>query len=134
MEKLYNALSEQGKYTKSFEDFQTQFGSKEGQEKLYGALESSGDYTKSFEDFSGQFFSSEPAKTNDSASADPAVESNQNSTGSESEEPLSAWQSIKNSFSNMFEQVGDVKEFWFDDDGANSSLDIASNAIYSAIA
>ena len=84
MEKLYNALSEQGKYTKSFEDFQTQFGSKEGQEKLYGALESSGDYTKSFEDFSGQFFSSEPAKTNDSASADPAVESNQNSTGSNS--------------------------------------------------
>ncbi len=84
MEKLYNALSEQGKYTKSFEDFQTQFGSKEGQEKLYGALESSGDYTKSFEDFSSQFFSSEPAKTNDSASADPAVESNQNSTGSKS--------------------------------------------------
>ena len=84
MEKLYNALSEQGKYTKSFEDFQTQFGSKEGQEKLYEALESSGDYTKSFEDFSGQFFSGEPAKTNDSASADPAVESNQNSTGSKS--------------------------------------------------
>ena len=84
MEKLYNALSEQGKYTKSFEDFQTQFGSKEGQEKLYGALESSGDYTKSFEDFSSQFFSGEPAKTNDSASADPAAESNQNSTGSNS--------------------------------------------------
>ena len=103
MEKLYNALSEQGKYTKSFEDFQTQFGSKEGQEKLYGALESSGDYTKSFEDFSGQFFSSEPAKTNDSASADPAVESNQNSTGSESEEGLSAWQSSYD-FANTQEQ------------------------------
>ena len=91
MEKLYNALSEQGKYTKSFEDFQTQFGSKEGQEKLYGALESSGDYTKSFEDFSSQFFSGEPAKTNDSASADPAVESNQNSTGSESEDGSSGF-------------------------------------------
>ena len=62
MKKLYNALSEQGKYTKSFEDFQTQFGSKEGQEKLYGALERSGDYTKSFEDFSGQFFSGAASK------------------------------------------------------------------------
>ena len=57
MEKLFNSLSEQGKYTKSFEDFQTQFGSKEGQEKLYGALKSSGDYTKSFGDFSNQFLS-----------------------------------------------------------------------------
>ena len=54
-----------------------------------------------------------PAKINDSASADPAVES-QSDTGSQSEEPLSAWQSIKNSFSNVGEQVGDVFEFWFD--------------------
>ena len=46
MEKLFKVLSEQGKYTKSFEDFQTQFGSIEGQEKLYGALENSGDYTR----------------------------------------------------------------------------------------
>ena len=75
MEKLFNALSEQGKYTKSFEDFQTQFGSTEGQEKLYGALKESGDYTKSFDNFSNQFFIAEPVKTNDSASADPAVES-----------------------------------------------------------
>jgi len=133
MEKLYNALSEQGKYTKSFEDFQTQFGSKEGQEKLYGALESSGDYTKSFEDFSGQFFSSEPAKTNDSASADPAVESNQNSTGSESEEPLSAWQSIKNTFKKAGERMYDVVEFWATDEGTNSGLDIATNSVYSLL-
>jgi len=86
MEKLFNALSEQGKYTKSFEEFQTQFGSKEGQEKLYGALKSSGDYTKSFGDFSTQFFAAEPVKTNDSASADPAVESSQEDTGSKSED------------------------------------------------
>jgi hypothetical protein len=133
MEKLFKSLSEQGKYTKSFEDFQTQFGSKEGQEKLYGALESAGDYTKSFEDFSGQFFSSDVAKTNDSASADPAVESNQSDMDSTSAEPLSAWQSIKNSFSNLGEQVGDVYEFWFTDEGANSALDIATNSIFSAI-
>ena len=133
MEKLFKSLSEQGKYTKSFEDFQTQFGSKEGQEKLYGALESAGDYTKSFEDFSSQFFSSDVAKTKDSASADPAVESNQSDMDSTSAKPLSAWQSIKNSFSNLGEQVGDVYEFWFTDEGANSALDIATNSIFSAI-
>lgn len=131
MEKLFKVLSEQGKYTKSLEDFQTQFGSIEGQKKLYGALESSGDYTKSLEDFSNQFFSSDLAKINDSASADPTVESSV--TGFKSEEPLSAWQSIKNSFSNLKEQVGDIYEFWFTDEGANSALDIATNSVFSTI-
>ena len=98
MEKLFKSLSEQGKYTKSFEDFQTQFGSKEGQEKLYGALESAGDYTKSFEDFSGQFFSSDVAKTNDSASADPAVESSKNDSDSNSANNFSASPIEKNTW------------------------------------
>ena len=115
MEKLFEALQSSGQYTKSFSDFQSQFGSPEGQEKLYGALKESGSYTKSMNDFTSQFFNTPaPVKTNDSASADPAVESNQNATGSQSEKPLSAWQSIKNSFSNVGEQVGDVFEFWFD--------------------
>jgi hypothetical protein len=133
MEKLFNSLSEQGKYTKSFEDFQTQFGSKEGQEKLYGALKSSGDYTKSFGDFSNQFFAADPVKTNDSASADPAVESSQEDMGSRSEEPLSAWQSIKNTFKKAGERIYDVVEFWGTDEGANSGLDIATNSFYSLL-
>ena len=81
MEKLYEALNKSGKYTKSLEDFKNQFSSTAGQEKLYGALKSSGDYTKSFSDFSTQFFNTEESvKTNDSAAADPSVESN--ATGS----------------------------------------------------
>ena len=71
----------------------------------------------------------ELGKTNDSVKADPSAESNV--MGSELAEPLSAWQSIKNSFSNLGEQLYDVKEFYFDDDGANSSFDIATNAVYS---
>ena len=55
MEELYNALVEQGKYTKSFEDFKVQFGEPEKTKLLYDALNSSGDYTKSFEDFTYQF-------------------------------------------------------------------------------
>jgi len=53
----------------------------------------------------------------------------------EVEDPLSSWQSIKNSFSNLGEQVGDVFEFWLDTEGegggARASLDIASNAVWS---
>ena len=139
MEKLFEALQSSGQYTKSFSDFQSQFGSPEGQEKLYGALKESGSYTKSMNDFTSQFFNTPaPVKTNDSASADPAVESNQNAMGSQSEKPLSAWQSIKNSFSNVGEQVGDVFEFWFDTNeeeggGARASLDIATNTVYAGI-
>ena len=75
----------------------------------------------------------EAGKTNDSANADPMAESKIDDGDSKSVEPLSAWQSIKNSFSNLGEQLYDVKEFWLDDDGANASLDIASNAVASMI-
>ena len=141
MEKLFEALRDSGQYTKSFSDFQSQFGSQEGQEKLYGALKESGSYTKTFGDFTSQFFNTaEPVKTNDSASADPAVESNQNATGSKSEDgslgsqpELTTWQSIKNSLSNVAENFDDVLEFWGDDGGKDAAKDIATNAIYSSI-
>ena len=55
MEKLYNQLYKDGKYTKTFEDFQSQFGTPETSEKLYTALNEAGDYTKSFDDFKAQF-------------------------------------------------------------------------------
>jgi len=59
MEELYNALVEQGKYTKSFEDFKAQFSAPEKTKMLYESLNSSGDYTKSFENFTSQFGFSE---------------------------------------------------------------------------
>ena len=151
MEELYNQLNKDGKYTKTFEEFQVQFGTPEKSEKLYSALNQAGDYTKSFDDFKKQFnvlpegvielTDEQVGKTNDSANADPAVES-ENNTDSQSAnglseskgaEPISNWQSIKNSFSNMGEQVGDVYEYWFEDEGANAALDIATNSVYSAI-
>ena len=67
MEKLYNELVKQGKYTKSFEEFKSQFGSEDGQKKLHGALSESGDYTKSLGDFSTQFFSENEVKIEDGA-------------------------------------------------------------------
>ena len=131
MEELYNQLYNDGKYTKTFEDFNVQFGSPEKAKKLYTALNQSGDYTKSFDEFQKRFIT--PVKIQDSASADPAVESVKNDMGSTSEEPLSAWQSIKNTFKKAGERLYDVVEFWGTDEGANSGLDIATNSFYSLL-
>ena len=62
--KLYNALKSQGKYTKSFAEFQGILGEKQRSQKLYTALSNDGLYTKTFSDFSNQFGSgSETAHT-----------------------------------------------------------------------
>jgi hypothetical protein len=79
MEELYNQLYKDGKYTKTFDDFQMQFGTPEKSEKLYTALNQAGDYTKSFGDFQTQFGIA--GKVNDSASADPNAESVSADTG-----------------------------------------------------
>lgn len=62
-EKLYNALKSQGKYTKSFAEFQGLLSDKQRSQKLYTALSNDGLYTKSFSDFSKQFSSGETAPT-----------------------------------------------------------------------
>jgi hypothetical protein len=56
-EKLYNSLKKQGLYTKSYEEFSSQFSDEKSQAKLYGALSEKKLYTKSVEDFRSQFFS-----------------------------------------------------------------------------
>lgn len=106
MEELYNQLYNDGKYTKTFEDFNVQFGSPEKSEKLYQALNQSGDYTKSFDEFKTQF--SIPAKIQDSASADPTVESRKD-TGSKSEDGSSELQDASD-FSTTQE-----KNTWLED-------------------
>ena len=54
---LYNLLTEQGLYTKSYDDFTSQFEAEERQQKLYDLLQQQELYTKSYDDFSEQFFS-----------------------------------------------------------------------------
>ena len=75
-------------------------------------------------------------KTSDPADAE-ANAGSEKDTASSLENGLSAWQSIKNSFSNAGEQIGDIEEFWLDMDGdgggARSSLDVATNAVYAGI-
>ena len=62
-EKLYNFLSQQGDYTKSYEDFQTQFANEKSQENLYNFMKEKGDYTKSSQEFENQFFSKKCSTT-----------------------------------------------------------------------
>ena len=53
---LYDQLLKQGLYTKSFQDFKSQFATAGAQQQLYDGLNKNKLYTKSFEDFSTQFF------------------------------------------------------------------------------
>ena len=135
LKNIWNELSSKGKTNSEFDTWKTNvYSNEEVQNNVYGYLKDNGYTNSEFSDWKTNVL---PAKTNDSASADPAVES-QSDTGSQSEEPLSAWQSIKNSFSNVGEQVGDVFEFWFDTNeeeggGARSALDIATNTVYAGI-
>ena len=55
-EKLYNLLSTEGLYTKSYEDFTAQFESPEKQQKLYELILNENLYTKSYDEFTEQFF------------------------------------------------------------------------------
>ena len=54
---LYNLLTEQGLYTKSYDDFTSQFDAEDKQQKLYDLLQQQELYTKSYDDFTQQFFS-----------------------------------------------------------------------------
>ena len=67
--KLYNALKSQGKYTKSFAEFQGILGDKQRSQKLYTALSNDGLYTKTFSDFSNQFGSETPHTTRTQATS-----------------------------------------------------------------
>ena len=62
---LYNLLSQRGDYTRSYNDFQTQFADQNSVRNLYSFMAEKGDYTKSFDEFNEQFFSGEKINYND---------------------------------------------------------------------
>jgi hypothetical protein len=76
---------------------------------------------------------SDPASVEATAGSENNTASSSENTSSESQPEISTWQGIKNSFSNMFEQFSDVVEFYRDDGGKDSALDIATNSVYSTI-
>lgn len=85
----------------------------------------------------------EPGKTTPTGQGAPVEETAapENNMVSSSEAGLSVSQeieltniqSIKNSFTNMFEQAGDIFEFWGADEGQGSALDIATNTVAASI-
>jgi hypothetical protein len=58
-EELYKILSDKKLYTKSFDEFKSQFSVPEGQAKLYQGMVDKGLYKKSQKDFTNQFFGAE---------------------------------------------------------------------------
>ena len=54
--KLYDALNQKGLYTKTYDDFSTQFSNPQSQEKLYGALKEKGLVTIEPGDFRSRYF------------------------------------------------------------------------------
>ena len=57
LKKLYNGLHNDGKYTKSFDDFKSKYSNVEERKKLHKGLVEDGDYTKGIDDFDSQYFS-----------------------------------------------------------------------------
>ena len=55
-ENLWRSLKADNLYTKSYDDFKTQFSDKESRDSLYSALKKDNLYTKSSSDFENQFF------------------------------------------------------------------------------
>tara|TARA_R110002073_G_scaffold1996_3_gene14010 strand:- start:5427 stop:11744 length:6318 start_codon:yes stop_codon:yes gene_type:complete len=55
MKELYKKLYESGEYTKSYEEFVSQYGTPDKAQKLYKGLNEAGDYTKSFDEFLNKY-------------------------------------------------------------------------------
>lgn len=55
LQKLYDALSSRGYYTKSFDEFKVQFQDPAYQEKVFGVVSRDGLYTKTKEDFTAKY-------------------------------------------------------------------------------
>ena len=56
IQKLYEVLSREGYYTKSIEDFTSQFEDAEYRDKVYGVVSRDGLYTKSKDDFEAKYY------------------------------------------------------------------------------
>ena len=74
IDELYNALNKQGLYTKSLDDFKTQFSTPEAINQLHFALKQEGLYTKPLSDFNNQFFSDQLKKKEEALPSMPSAE------------------------------------------------------------
>ena len=64
LDNLYQVVSDKGLYTKSLEEFKTQYSDSKNQDKLFKIISDRGYYTKTREEFQGKYFSAktEPVK------------------------------------------------------------------------
>ena len=55
LQKLYNVLTQQGLYTKSYEEFEQQYQDEAYRDKVYNVAVQEGLYTKSQDEFNQQY-------------------------------------------------------------------------------
>ena len=111
-EKLYNALINQDLLSISFDDFQNKLQDDSYKSKVHQTIVDQDLYSGDFNTFQKQYITG-PGST-------PKLE-----------KEISPWQSFKNNIYNAFEMgLGDVGEFYFSDEGAGSSFDIAATLLY----
>jgi hypothetical protein len=61
LQKLYEALSSRGYYTKTFDDFKVQFQDPAYQDKVFGVVSRDGLFTKSKDEFLTKFKTGQPS-------------------------------------------------------------------------
>jgi hypothetical protein len=79
--KLYTALNKEGKYTKSYQEFEKQFSNPESAANLHKALETEKLYTKDYASFQDQFFGDLYKKKVDTQPGSQPVEQNSQVSG-----------------------------------------------------
>jgi hypothetical protein len=71
LQKLYDVLVRDGYYTKSFEDFQTQFNNEEYQDKVFGVVSRDGLFTKDINEFKTKYTGKQQGVATDDATVTP---------------------------------------------------------------
>ena len=101
---LYDFLITTGNYSKSFQDFQSQFSNENSIQQLHEYMSGNGTYSKGLNEFKDQFFAS---KTKAPITPNPNV-SNQNVENKKEEEKLDVNEQLKTDSRDLSID----KEFW----------------------
>ena len=121
---LYNYLVQNGDYTKSYDDFKSQFDTVASQSELYNYMNENETYTKSQQEFLNQFFSEESQSVETAVSEIPQFESDNiqaqdfQISGEVAQSIESAKLSedqekkIQEDYANANQQIANVKTAW----------------------
>jgi hypothetical protein len=113
LQKLYDALSREGYYTKSFEDFQEQYADPAYRDKVFGVVTRDGLYTKSREEFDAKYTT---VKKKDDSGASPlqpqAPSGESESFGDKAKEFFLDRSPLTSGVVDVYQNWGNIKKGW----------------------